>query len=1103
MKRNILKVLALTCAVVLLCGMLSIVSFAGSVYSGSTGKIDMERNKLGTDVSCMTFNVLHYNGSSVQNYGGGKYSNRLNYAVNLIKTYTPDILGMQEAGDDYRYGVDWPTDLKSKLTDYSSIVLTDQTSQRDQMYITSALIIWYRSSRFTLQDSGCATYWSYATSCSTTSKDRWYQWAKLYDTKKNKTVYIFNTHLSTNHNSSGCGICSDGAAVGRTQRTNEMLKLGSKINSLAKNYPCFITGDFNCTMASSNSYASTNSAQKQLRALTDNYPYMQSALNTADMQVTSSGNDCIDHVFYNTNYLRCRKLVGIKETVGGMMGSDHYPYIAYCDYRPTNAKITSSTGTGTYDEKALTFVDTSTSNKYTFAVTPGTGFTYKIYKDTGVKVGDTIWSVMDTSKYEIRFYDPAGSLYTTVDVTIHGATAAKPTISTDGVNQYFSNHAYHAITDGTTLKVTLGTTGYNKAAIYSNAACTTAVSGNKITGIAGGRTTYYIKHSVYTSSGSFNFAEIYPLYVYKATATVPNAKTLYIDQNFGDLTGTLAYYDGRNVRLVDGQVNGFSTLVAAQPTINKADGYVVYMAPGVYAGNPTKSITKSVTIYGNNYGNNPNKRVLEGTWSMATRASETVITDQLLFSLYGNSTTTKTITIRGITFTGASKQGSIYVIENRGGTGSSYWEANSKYKVKVDIRNNIFLGYNTQSSAADINLNTASQKYGLICNNYFRVTAERSCSKDTTAYPKTYNRAIFARNINGLVIDSNRFVDYSKDFLFLTSEIGNGTTLPGYNAVTVQDNRFENCISTLNRICNVTSATKADVKYLGNVFIRCGYGTGAVYVDASEVAGTTNNYNYCDVTVMGNKFYECERSFGVYRSNASLNGYFNAMGIIFTQNAIHNPCERPMQPKNGYSSGCAASNYISSYQSYTYSPIYFRICNANKSKNGAASAWDLSHNYFYSARLACDYTNTNVPTLYLNSYTKDWTNGAVSAQYEGLNYTFGNKFFPYYVNHGCTNKATSTDTSTKATYSAVGSVTGITASGYSGKYDGSYHSISVTPPAGAFVSYSYNDSAATGYKTYYATNPTFKSSGTYTVYYRVIKTGCKATYGSKTVTLTK
>ena len=146
MKRNILKVLALTCAVVLLCGMLSIVSFAGSVYSGSTGKIDMERNKLGTDVSCMTFNVLHYNGSSVQNYGGGKYSNRLNYAVNLIKTYTPDILGMQEAGDDYRYGIDWPTDLKSKLTDYSSIVLTDQTSQRDQMYITSALIIWYRSS---------------------------------------------------------------------------------------------------------------------------------------------------------------------------------------------------------------------------------------------------------------------------------------------------------------------------------------------------------------------------------------------------------------------------------------------------------------------------------------------------------------------------------------------------------------------------------------------------------------------------------------------------------------------------------------------------------------------------------------------------------------------------------------------------------------------------------------------------------------------------------------------------------------------------------------------------------------------------------------------
>ena len=264
------------------------------------------------------------------------------------------------------------------------------------------------------------------------------------------------------------------------------------------------------------------------------------------------------------------------------------------------------------------------------------------------------------------------------------------------------------------------------------------------------------------------------------------------------------------------------------------------MAPGLYDGN-VNSFTKSFSLYGANADISPNQRVVEGTWSLAQRREETVIDGQLLISLYGNDVTTKSITVHGITFTGQTKEGSIYIIENRGGTGSSYWEANSAYQVALDIRNNIFTGWSTQSSSAAINANCASQKSGIIACNYFGKEVGRSVSIDTTTYPLTYCRAILGRNINGLLIDSNRFIDYSKDFLSLTSEIGYGTTLPGYAVYTVQDNRFENCISTNNQVRNITSATKADVRYLGNYFIRGGYGTAMCFVEDTETAGPTTS----------------------------------------------------------------------------------------------------------------------------------------------------------------------------------------------------------------------------------------------------------------------
>ena len=74
----------------------------------------------------------------------------------------------------------------------------------------------------------------------------------------------------------------------------------------------------------------------------------------------------------------------------------------------------------------------------------------------------------------------------------------------------------------------------------------------------------------------------------------------------------------------------------------------------------------------------------------------------------------------------------------------------------------------------------------------------------------------------------------------------------------------------------------------------------------------------------------------------------------------------------------------------------------------------------------------------------------------------------------------------------------VTATGYTGTFDGKAHSITVTAPAGATVKYgttagTYNLDAS----------PTYTNAGNYTVYYQVTKAGYTAVTGSQTVTIAK
>lgn len=75
-----------------------------------------------------------------------------------------------------------------------------------------------------------------------------------------------------------------------------------------------------------------------------------------------------------------------------------------------------------------------------------------------------------------------------------------------------------------------------------------------------------------------------------------------------------------------------------------------------------------------------------------------------------------------------------------------------------------------------------------------------------------------------------------------------------------------------------------------------------------------------------------------------------------------------------------------------------------------------------------------------------------------------------------------------------GDMTGVTASGYTGAYDGSAHGITVTVPAGAAVKYGTAPGSCTQ-----TASPVYTNVGTYTVYYQVTKTNYKPVAGSAKV----
>ena len=131
------------------------------------------------------------------------------------------------------------------------------------------------------------------------------------------------------------------------------------------------------------------------------------------------------------------------------------------------------------------------------------------------------------------------------------------------------------------------------------------------------------------------------------------------------------------------------------------------------------------------------------------------------------------------------------------------------------------------------------------------------------------------------------------------------------------------------------------------------------------------------------------------------------------------------------------------------------------------------------------YSSSNTAVATVNATTGEVTivgNGSTTITAtvtDGANYTYATKTASYTLSVG-----TATMT--------------VSATGYTGAYDGQAHGITVTAPDGATVKYgetagTYNLDAS----------PTYTNAGTYTVYYQVTMAGFDPVTGSVTVTITK
>ena len=346
-----------------------------------------------------------------------------------------------------------------------------------------------------------------------------------------------------------------------------------------------------------------------------------------------------------------------------------------------------------------------------------------------------------------------------------------------------------------------------------------------------------------------------------------------------------------------------------------------------------------------------------------------------------------------------------------------------------------------------------------------------------------YNDVAEAGPINVTIGKAAGSISYATSSISKTfgdAAFTNALTKTGDGAVTYSSSNTN--VATVN-------ATSGEVTIVGN---------GSTTITATVTDGT--NYTYAAKTAT------YTLSVGTAAMTVSATGYTGAYdgqahGITVTAPA-------GATVKYGTSAGTYNLNASPTYTNAGSYTVYYEVTKANYTTVTGSAVVNIS-----KASASISYATASVGKTFGDApFTNSLTNtgdGAVTYSSSNTNVATVNATSGEVtiVGNGSTTITATVTDGTNYTYAAktatytlsVGTAAmTVSATGYTGAYDGQAHGITVTAPAGATVKYgtsagTYNLNAS----------PTYTNAGTYTVYYQVTKTGFDTVTGSATVTITK
>ncbi len=270
------------------------------------------------DLKVMTFNIRYGTAPDGPNH----WNNRKEMVADTIRTFGPDLLGLQEALD---IQIDY---LLQSLPGYALIGVGRDDGKRKGEHSC----ILYRTDRFDAPESG--TFWFSDTPEVPGSKSwgnsitRICSWARLVDHTTRKGLYFFNLHLDH---------------ISQPSRQRSAILLAERMaNRSHPDLPCILTGDFN--VGESNPVIAYLTGQSGL----DNSPINPHPLADSfrrvrpDEQNVCSFNqfkgvldgDKIDYILISPE-IRASASEIVRTSYNGRFPSDHFPVTAIL--RPTQA----------------------------------------------------------------------------------------------------------------------------------------------------------------------------------------------------------------------------------------------------------------------------------------------------------------------------------------------------------------------------------------------------------------------------------------------------------------------------------------------------------------------------------------------------------------------------------------------------------------------------------------------------------------------------------------------------------------------------------------------------------------------------------------------